>query len=85
MPDVSGFEILAAMREDEALKYVPVIMLTSAVDAETKLEALELGATDFLGKPVDPSELALRLRNTLRAKGVPGSPRLLRQFDGIAQ
>ena len=69
MPEVNGFEILTAMREDGPLQYVPVIMLTSAVDAETRLEALELGATDFLGKPVDPSELALRLRNTLRAKG----------------
>ena len=68
MPEVSGFEILTAMREDDLLQKVPVIMLTSAVDAETKLEALELGATDFLAKPVDPSELALRLRNTLRAK-----------------
>lgn len=68
MPEVSGFEILAAMREDDVLRHIPVIMLTSSVDAETKLQALELGATDFLGKPVDPSELALRLRNTLRAK-----------------
>ncbi|MGR8921778.1 MAG: GGDEF/EAL domain-containing response regulator [Gammaproteobacteria bacterium] len=68
MPGVSGFEVLAGMRERETLRHIPVIMLTSSVDAETKLRALELGATDFLGKPVDPSELALRLRNTLRAK-----------------
>ena len=68
MPEVSGFEILAAMREADGLRHVPVIMLTSSIDAETKLRALELGATDFLGNPVDPSELALRLRNTLRAK-----------------
>lgn len=68
MPEVSGFEILAAMREDDVLRHIPVIMLTSSTDADTKLQALELGATDFLGKPVDPSELALRLRNTLRAK-----------------
>ncbi len=68
MPDVDGFEILAAMREAGLLETTPVIMLTSSVDAATKLRALELGATDFLGKPVDPSELALRLRNTLRAK-----------------
>jgi diguanylate cyclase (GGDEF)-like protein len=43
-------------------------MLTSADDSETKLKALQLGASDFLAKPVDPSELALRLRNTLAAK-----------------
>jgi diguanylate cyclase (GGDEF)-like protein len=56
------------MRSDDALRHVPVIVLTSATDGETKLKALELGATDFLAKPVDSSELALRLRNTLSAK-----------------
>jgi diguanylate cyclase len=68
MPEVGGFDILQAMRDSESLCHTPVIILTSSVDAETKLTALQLGATDFLGKPVDPSELALRLRNTLRAK-----------------
>jgi diguanylate cyclase (GGDEF)-like protein len=56
------------MRTERTLRHVPVIILTSAADAETKLRALELGATDFLAKPVDASELALRLRNTLIAK-----------------
>ncbi len=68
MPGVSGFDILKAMRAEEELRFVPVIMLTAASDAETKLQALELGATDFLAKPVDPSELSLRLRNTLAFK-----------------
>ncbi|MFN8546288.1 MAG: EAL domain-containing protein [Candidatus Binatia bacterium] len=68
MPEMSGFEILERMRADDGLRHVPVIVLTSATDSETKLKALELGATDFLAKPVDSSELALRLRNTLSAK-----------------
>ncbi|MDJ0864880.1 MAG: EAL domain-containing protein [Myxococcota bacterium] len=68
MPNVGGLEILDAIRSDPALQHTPVIILTSSTDAATKLRALELGATDFLGKPVDPSELALRLRNTLAAK-----------------
>jgi diguanylate cyclase (GGDEF)-like protein len=68
MPLVSGFDILGRVRADEVLRHVPVIVLTSSTEPETKLRALELGATDFLGKPVDPSELALRLRNTLSAK-----------------
>ncbi len=68
MPEVSGFDILTAMRADDELKHIPAIVLTSATDGDTKLKALELGATDFLAKPVDPSELALRLRNTLAAK-----------------
>ena len=67
MPKVGGLEILRAMRADESLCRIPVLILTSSTDAATKHEALELGATDFLAKPVDPSELALRLRNTLAA------------------
>jgi len=67
MPDVTGFDILRLIREDTTLRYLPVIVLTSANDPETKLEALTLGATDFLAKPIDSSELALRLRNTLSA------------------
>ncbi len=68
MPDVSGFDILTAMRRDRKLHPIPVVILTSSDDAETKLKALQLGAMDFLAKPVDASELALRLRNTLAAK-----------------
>jgi class 3 adenylate cyclase len=68
MPRVTGFDLLAKMRGDPVLKHIPVIVLTSADDAATRLKALGLGASDFLSKPVDPSELALRLRNTLAAK-----------------
>jgi len=67
MPKVGGIQILAALHEDEQLRHIPVIVLTSNTDSPTKLKALGLGAMDFLAKPVDPSELALRLRNTLAA------------------
>ena len=82
MPGVSGFDILQAMSSDAELRYVPVIMLTAAVDAETKLRALELGATDFLAKPVDPSELTLRLRNTLMFKAYRDR---LAHFDSLTE
>ena len=65
MPGMSGFEILEQMRRDEALRYIPVIVLTAASNPATKLKALELGATEFLAKPVDASELVLRVRNSL--------------------
>lgn len=67
MPKVSGLDILALMRDDAALRHVPVIVLTSSIDPQVKLKALSLGAMDFLSKPVDPSELGLRIRNTLAA------------------
>ena len=67
MPKVSGLEILAVLREDAVLRHLPVIVLTSSTDPQVKLKALAMGAMDFLSKPVDPSELGLRIRNTLAA------------------
>ncbi len=68
MPKVTGFDILKQVWVHSLLSHLPVIILTSSSDAETKLKALDYGATDFLAKPVDPSELILRVRNTLAAK-----------------
>ena len=68
MPGMSGFDIMVKMATENMLRDIPAIVLTSSKDAATKLKALELGATDFLAKPVDPSELLLRLKNTLAAK-----------------
>ena len=65
MPHVSGFELLERIRADRELRYTPVIVLTAATGGDSKLRALQLGATDFLSKPVDASELVLRVRNTL--------------------
>jgi diguanylate cyclase len=67
MPKVDGMEILDAMRADAVLCHIPVIVMTSTTDAQVKLQALSKGAMDFLQKPVDPSELTLRIRNTLAA------------------
>jgi diguanylate cyclase len=65
MPQMSGFDVLEAIRKDRQLRYLPVIVLTASTSSDSKLRALRLGATDFLSKPVDASELALRVRNTL--------------------
>ncbi|MBK6972078.1 MAG: EAL domain-containing protein [Sterolibacteriaceae bacterium] len=65
MPEVSGFTILEAIRAEADLRFIPVIVLTASSGSDFKLRALRLGATDFLAKPVDPSELVLRVRNTL--------------------
>lgn len=68
MPTVSGLEILEAIRQHERFLDLPVIILTAANDRETRLRALRLGATEFLGKPVDTVELETRLRNVLVMK-----------------
>jgi putative two-component system response regulator len=68
MPNLSGLEILRRIRETNLIDATPVIVLTASTDPETKMEALELGVTDFIAKPVDPSELVLRVRNALVSK-----------------
>jgi putative two-component system response regulator len=68
MPEVSGIEILHQVRSDRQLSHMPVVILTAVGDARIKQKALELGATDFLTKPVDPSELVLRVGNALVVK-----------------
>ncbi|MGL4513568.1 MAG: HD domain-containing phosphohydrolase [Lacipirellulaceae bacterium] len=68
MPRVSGLEVLEAIRADAALQYLPVLILTASNDPQTKAEALNAGATDFLAKPVDAVELVARVRNALLIK-----------------
>lgn len=68
MPKVSGLEILQAMRDDPALKMIPTVVLTASTSSDVKLKALRHGASDFLAKPVDPSELILRVENVLAVK-----------------
>ncbi len=68
MPEINGLEILAAIRSDETLCRTPVVILTGSSDPETKLTALQAGATDLLQKPVHGEELLARLGNVLRVK-----------------
>jgi putative two-component system response regulator len=68
MPEISGLDIMRQLRENPSLSHIPVIVLTAADNEETRIEALELGATDFLGKPVNLTELVVRVRNALVVK-----------------
>lgn len=68
MPEVNGLEVLRELRANPNGKFIPILILTASIDRKTKIRALELGATDFLGKPVDVAELAPRVRTALIAK-----------------
>jgi len=68
MPELSGLDVLTAIRENPETAQLPVIFLTATADQATRMQALELGATDLLSKPVERVELVLRLRNVLLAK-----------------
>jgi putative two-component system response regulator len=68
MPIVSGVDVLKLIRRHDELAHLPVLILTASADRTTKLTVLNLGATDFLTKPIDPSEMAPRVRNVLSVK-----------------
>ncbi|MDX9721800.1 MAG: response regulator [Myxococcota bacterium] len=68
MPEPDGFSVLAALKRGERSRAIPVIMVTALSDSESRIRALELGADDFLSKPVDQSELRARVRSSLKTK-----------------
>jgi DNA-binding response OmpR family regulator len=64
MPYFSGMELIAYVRK-ELNSQVPIIIISSAGNEENVLNAFELGANDFIPKPVSPSELLVRLAREL--------------------
>jgi putative two-component system response regulator len=71
MPHVDGFTILESLRAGEGIEtFLPVVVLTADMNGETKRRALTAGATDFLVKPFDQTEVLLRIRNLLEIRRV---------------
>jgi diguanylate cyclase (GGDEF)-like protein len=68
MPGMNGIEFLRALRDEDHLCDIPVVMITGEEDKDLLYKALEAGATDFLRKPVEPVELIARVRNMLRLR-----------------
>lgn len=68
MPGMSGFQVCEAMKADPALRDVPVIFVTSHTDHDFEVKGLELGAVDFLAKPVNEPLVLARVRRQLRVK-----------------
>lgn len=68
MPEVSGLDIMRVAGLDPVLQHIPVLILTAASDPATRKQALDLGASDFLQKPIDPNELLPRVRNAIVIK-----------------
>lgn len=69
MPDLNGFQILDKMKEVVPQgHFLPILVLTADLNEESKKQALSKGATDFLLKPFDLTEVGLRIRNMIRTR-----------------
>ncbi len=68
MPNLNGFEVVTRLKAVENLALIPVVMVTALQDVNDRVKALEVGADDFLTKPVDRMELRARVRSLLKVK-----------------
>ena len=69
MPEVDGFQLLEAFgRHDNADEFRPVLVLTADTTTQARRRALALGAKDFVSKPFDVVEVALRIANLLETR-----------------
>jgi putative two-component system response regulator len=66
MPGMNGIEFISAVRRQPRHAETPIVMVTQTSDREIRMRALDAGATDFLSKPVDPSEFKARVKNLLK-------------------
>lgn len=68
MPDLDGFQVAEALKASEHTRTIPIIMVTALEDRDSRLRALRAGVQEFLSKPIDRSEVSLRVRNMLLLK-----------------
>ena len=68
MPGLSGFEVCTFLKKHEKYQDIPVLFLTGLRDYEYRMQGLKVGANDYISKPVDASELILRVKNTLKLR-----------------
>ncbi len=66
MPGMNGFEVCEALRASERLSEIPIIMITALDDDESMIRGIDVGADDFLSKPINKIELRSRVRGILR-------------------
>ncbi len=82
MPEIDGLQLVRTVRALATHAHVPVIMVTADGDRNTRLAAIDAGVTDFLAKPVDPTELKARVTNLLALRGAQNA--LARRAEDLA-
>lgn len=84
MPELDGYSVLTRLKENEATRHVPVIMISAVEDVESVVRCIQAGATDYLTKPFDPLLLHARLSSSLSEKRLRDVEReYLKQVDAL--
>jgi putative two-component system response regulator len=68
MPGMDGFEVTRRVRQDNAHRLLPIILVTALRETEDRVKGIEAGCDDFISKPVDKVELLARVRSLLKVK-----------------
>lgn len=68
MPGIDGYNVLSTIRADAVLRDIPVVMVSAVDDLSSVVRCIEVGADDYLSKPVEPALLSARLRAELQKK-----------------
>lgn len=70
MPGLDGYEVCKRLKEDERTQLIPIVIITALSDLDDKIKGLDVGADDFLSKPIVRPELMARVRSLLRIKNL---------------
>jgi len=68
MPGLDGYEVASRLKSQDSTRNIPIIFLTALSNRDSRIRGLEVGAEEFVSKPVDHLELSIRMRNLLRIK-----------------
>ncbi|MCP4216143.1 MAG: response regulator, partial [bacterium] len=68
LPDINGVELCRRFKSNEVLSHIPIVVVTTLKNQADKIKGLEAGANDYLNKPIDETELLLKVRNHLKSK-----------------
>jgi len=74
MPEMDGYEVCRRLKSDPATRSIPVIFLTGRAEAEDEARGLELGAVDYITKPINPPVLMARVKAQLSLKATDDDP-----------
>ena len=74
LPDLDGLEVCRRLKQSDATRSIPIVMVTAKGEEADVVAGIELGADDYVTKPFSPRVLMARLRNVLRRAGVANEP-----------